>query len=300
MRSWFLASRPRTLPAAIAPVIVGSALAYRAGAFVPLAALAALLGAVFIQIGANLANDVYDFKKGADVNRIGPTRVTTAGLLSPRQVEIGMWVVFGLAALCGLYLAWLGGWPIAAIGLAAIAAAIAYTGGPFPLGYNGLGDVFVFIFFGLAAVMGTYYVQAGAPTWDAFLASLTMGALITNILVVNNVRDADTDRAAGKRTLAVIFGRPAARAEYVAMLFIAYVVPVAHSLIFAGPRSEAKAANPSLWLLLPLLSLPFAARLTRTLYTRTDGPALNRALAGTAQFAALYAVLFSIGLVLSI
>jgi 1,4-dihydroxy-2-naphthoate octaprenyltransferase len=288
MNSWFLAARPRTLPAAIAPVIVGSALAYRAGAFQPLAALACLLGAVFIQIATNFANDVYDFKKGADVNRVGPTRVTTAGLLTPNQVEAAMWLVFGLAALCGVYLIFLGGWPILVIGIASILAGIAYTGGPFPLGYNGLGDIFVFVFFGLVAVLGTFYVQAGLPTLEVILASLTMGALITNILVVNNVRDADTDKAAGKRTLAVLLGRPAARLEYDLMLALAYLIPVALLLGFHFGG----------WILLPLLSLPLAVQHTRAVRTIT-GPALNKTLGGTAQLAALFAVLFSIGIILA-
>lgn len=286
MNPWLLAARPRTLPAAIAPVIVGSALAYKAGAFQPLAALACLLGAVLIQIATNFANDVYDFKKGADVNRVGPTRVTTAGLLTPNQVELGMWLVFGLAALCGVYLIYLGGWPILIIGLAAILAGIAYTGGPFPLGYNGLGDVFVFVFFGLIAVTGTYYVQAGLPTLEVGLASLTMGALITNILVVNNVRDADTDKAAGKRTLAVLLGRPAARLEYVSLLVIAYAVPVI--LLWQGFGG---------WVLLPLLSFPIAYRLAQNLFTQ-HGPILNRTLGGSAQLVALFATLFALGVML--
>ena len=287
MNAWILAARPRTLPAAIAPVIVGSALAYKAGSFQPLAALAALLGAICIQIATNFANDVYDFKKGADVNRVGPVRVTTAGLLTPGQVETGMWVVFGLAAVCGLYLINIGGWPILVIGLASIVSGIAYTGGPFPLGYNGLGDVFVFIFFGLAAVLGTYYVQAGPPALPAALAALAMGALVTNILVVNNVRDADTDRAAGKRTVAVLFGRPAARAEYVVLAVLAYAVP---ALLFFS-------AHASPWIFLPWLSLPLAVRHTRNLYSQT-GPILNQTLGGTAQLAALFAALFAVGIIL--
>jgi 1,4-dihydroxy-2-naphthoate octaprenyltransferase len=278
--AWFLAARPRTLTAAIAPVLVGSALAYRDSAFDLGAGIAALLGAVLIQVGANFANDVYDFKKGADANRVGPTRVTTAGLLTPREVEIGMWAAFGAAALFGLYLIALGGWPILVIGLASILAAIAYTAGPYPLGYNGLGDLFTFVFFGVIAVTGTYYVHAGRVTAEAFLASLPMGALITNILVVNNVRDADTDRAAGKRTLA-------ARMEYDLLLALAYVIPIVFALAFDFGG----------WVLLPLVSLPLAIRLTRALRTEA-GPALNRTLAGSAQLAAIYAALFAIGVIL--
>ena len=287
LRAWILGARPRTLPAAIAPVIVGTALAWRDGAAHPLAALAALFASVCIQIGTNLANDVYDFHKGADTHRVGPTRVTTAGLLSPQAVERGMWTVFGLAALAGLYLAWRGGWPIIAIGLASIAAGIAYTGGPFPLGYNGLGDLFVFIFFGLVAVVGTYYVQALDVTPHVWWAAVPIGALTTNIIVVNNIRDADTDRVVGKRTLAVLLGRQGARAEYLLLLAAAYAVPLGLWLL----------GGWSVWTLLPWLSLPLAARMTRIVLT-VLGPGLNRALGGTAQLLAVYAALFAVGMLL--
>lgn len=281
-----MASRPRTLTAAITPVVVGAALAIHDGKFQLLAALAALFSSVMIQIGANLANDLYDFKKGADSSaRLGPTRVTSAGLLRPREVEIGMYVVFGLAALGGLYLIYVGGWPILIIGVASILSGIAYTGGPFPLGYNGLGDVFVFIFFGVIAVMGTYYVQALTVTTAAFLAAVPVGAIATAIIVVNNVRDADTDRAAGKRTLAVLLGRGAARVEYGALLVVAYLAPFVLWLGFGS----------SVWVLLPLVSLPLAVRRTRVLYT-VSGPGLNAALGGTAQLLAVYGALFALGL----
>ena len=214
LQSWLLATRPRTLPAAITPVIVGTALAARDGSLQPVTAVAALLSAVLIQIGANFHNDLSDFKRGTDNDdRLGPTRVTSAGLLTPQAVERGTWVVFGLAAFFGLYLIYRGGWPILILGIAAILSALAYTAGPYPLGYHGLGELFVFIFFGLAAVAGTHYVQSGRVSTVALLAAIPMGALITNILVVNNVRDVDGDRLAGKRTTAVIFGRKAARAE---------------------------------------------------------------------------------------
>ena len=286
-QAWIMASRPRTLTAAMVPVVVGTALAYRDGVFNPLAALAALLSALCIQIGTNYANDLYDFEKGADTDaRLGPTRVTSAGLLTPRQVEMGMWVVFGLAAALGLYLIYVGGWPILVIGMASILAGIAYTAGPFPLGYNGLGDVAVFIFFGLVAVMGTYYVQARALTLEALWAAVPIGAITTNIIIVNNVRDADTDRAAGKRTLAVLLGRNAARLEYAMLMAIAYATPF---VLWLGYKFDP-------WVLLPLLSLPLAVRLTRTVNT-IEGPALNRALGGTAQLLALYGVLLSLGLI---
>ena len=288
VRTWIMASRPRTLTAAIVPVVVGTAVAVRDRVFNPWVALAALFSAVMIQIGTNLANDLFDFKKGADTHtRLGPTRVTSARLLTPREVEIGMWVVFGLAAASGLYVIYVGGWPMLVIGVASILAGVAYTAGPFPLGYNGLGDLAVFIFFGLVAVLGTYYAQARAVTLGVFLAAVPVGALATAILVVNNVRDADTDRAAGKRTLAVLLGRGAARAEYAVLLTLAYAAPLALWLL----------RGASVWALLPLLTLPVAVRLARVVIT-TEGPALNRALAGTAQLLALYGVLFALGIAL--
>jgi 1,4-dihydroxy-2-naphthoate octaprenyltransferase len=203
-------------------------------------------------------------------------------------MRVGMAVVFGLAALIGLYLVWVGGWPILVIGVAAILAAIAYTGGPKPFGYMGLGDLFVFLFFGPVALCGTYYVQAHSISLDALLASLSMGALITAILVVNNLRDVDSDRTAGKYTLAVRWGRDGARTEYMAMLALAYVVPLLLALI-----------NGSLWLLAPLLTLPRGLSLIATIRRATDGPTLNTALAGTAQLSLLFAIALSIGLLLS-
>ncbi|MCX6031495.1 MAG: 1,4-dihydroxy-2-naphthoate polyprenyltransferase [Chloroflexi bacterium] len=286
-RAWLIASRPHTLPAAIAPVIVGAALAGQAGAFKPLAALAALLAALLIQIGANFANDLGDYRRGADAaGRVGPTRVTSAGLLTPAEVTAGMWTVFGLAAACGLYLIALGGWPVAVIGVLSIAAGIAYTAGPLPLGYYGLGDLAVFIFFGLVAVVGTYYVQTRALTLVAFVAAVPMGALITAILVVNNVRDADTDRAAGKHTLAVLLGRRGARAEYLLLMLAAYLTPIALWLGFA--------MRPTV--LLPLVTLPLAVPLIRAVLT-VLGPPLNRTLAGTAQLAVIFAIALAVGVI---
>lgn len=284
---WILAARLPTLTAAVGPVLVGTALAIRDGQFDPLAALAALVCAVLLQVGANYANDLYDFKKGADVRRVGPTRVTTAGLLSPEQVERGTYIIFGLAALAGLYLVWLGGWPILLLGVASILAGVAYTAGPFPLGYNGLGDLFVFIFFGLVAVMGTYYVQALRLTPAVAWAAIPMGALITNIIVVNNIRDADSDRAVGKRTLAVLLGRQGGRVEYLLLAVLAYAVPFVLWLGYGF----------SVWALLPLLSLPLAVQMARLVFT-VLGPGLNRGLVGTARLVALYGILFALGLVL--
>lgn len=289
LRAWVVASRPRTLTAAVTPVVVGTALAVQAKAFNPPLALAALVSAVLIQIGANLANDLYDFRKGADTpDRQGPQRVTSAGLLAPRTVEIGMWFTFALAALFGLYLVYAGGWQILAIGVASILAGIAYTGGPLPLGYIGLGDPLVFIFFGLVAVGGTYYVQARALVPQVLWVASAIGALTTNILVVNNVRDADTDRVARKRTLAVLLGRDTARAEYAALLLVAYATPFVLWLVF----------QMSPWVLLALLSLPLAVRLARTVATASDGPVLNRALVGTAQLLAVYGALLAVGIIL--
>jgi len=285
---WMLATRPKTLPAAAAPVVVGTAVAIAEGAFAAGPALAALLGALLLQIGSNLANDVFDYKKGADTSaRLGPTRVTQAGFLSPRQVLTGMWLTFGLAALIGLYLIWVGGWPIIAIGVLSIAAAIAYTGGPFPLGYHGLGDLFVFIFFGLAAVCGTYYVQAGTVSGLAWLAAVPVGGLIVNILVVNNLRDIESDRAAGRRTLAVRLGVRGAQVEYLLWLVVAYAVPPLLGLF--GLASG--------WLMLTWLSLPAALSPTR-LVLREQGRILNQALAGSARFALIYSLLFAVGLLL--
>jgi 1,4-dihydroxy-2-naphthoate octaprenyltransferase len=285
---WLLAARPRTLPAATAPVIVGSALALAEDLFRPGPALAALLTALLLQIGANVANDVFDFYRGADTTeRQGPLRVTTAGLLTPGQTLAGMWVIFGLTGLLGLYLAVVAGWQVILIGLAAIAAAILYTGGPLPFGYYGLGDLFVFIFFGLAAVGGTYYVQASQLSAAAVWAAVPIGLLTTAILVVNNLRDIDTDRKVGKLTLAVRLGVKGARLEYVLCLIGAYLAPL---VMWAVGVTSA-------WVMLSWLSLPLALRLVRQIYRET-GRSLNQALAGTGQFELLFVVLFAVGLLL--
>ena len=287
LKIWLLAARPKTLPAAAAPVVVGTAVAISEAVFRPGPALAALLGALLLQIGSNLANDVFDYKKGADTTkRLGPVRVTQAGLLTSTQVLAGMWIIFGLAAFIGLYLIRVGGWPIVLVGLASIAAAIAYTGGPFPLGYHGLGDLFVFIFFGLVAVCGTYYVQAGTISLLAVWSAIPVGMLIVDILVVNNLRDIDTDRTVGKKTMAVRLGRRGARAEYLLLLAIAYAVPPLLWLL----------GMTSVWVMLAWLSLPAVWPPSR-LVLRAKGRILNQALAGTARLALIYAMLFAIGLV---
>lgn len=284
---WLLAIRPRTLSAALSPVLVGSAVAARAGGFRLGPAAAALTGALLLQIAANLANDVDDFERGADTAaRQGPPRVTQSGLLSAGRVRAAEWLAFGLAALVGLYLIAVAGWPIAALGAAAIAAAWAYTGGPWPLGYHGLGDLCVFLFFGVVAVAGTTYVQTGALHSLALVAAVPVGALITAILVVNNTRDAETDRVAGKRTLAVHFGAAAGRVEYALLLGLAYLVPL---LLWAR-------AGMSPWVLLPLATLPLAARRVAEMGRAAAGPAFNALLVNTAQLQLLFGVLFAAGL----
>ena len=288
LQVWLLAIRPKTLPAAAASAIVGAAVAYHEGLFRWGPALACLLAALLLQIGANLANDVFDYFRGADTHaRLGPLRVTQAGLLKPGQVLMGMWVVFGLAAMLGFYLFTQAGWPVLVIGVACIAAAIAYTGGPFPFGYFGLGDLVVFVFFGPVAVCGTYFVQAGQVSPLAVWSSFPMGFLITAILVVNNLRDIDTDRSVGKKTLAVRLGEIGTRREYLLCLIFAYLVPLLMGISGLG-----------YWILLAWLSLPMAASQTRLVWTQAGRP-LNQALAGTGRLTLIYALLFSVGLILS-
>jgi len=295
-----IAARPQTLPAAAAPVIVGVGLALDAGVFTPLPALAALIGAALIQIGTNFANDYYDAIQGADTDdREGFTRVVASGLIDPNEVKRAMWLTFAAAIAVGTYLVAVGGVPILVIGLASVAAGIAYTGGPYPLGYHGLGDVFVFVFFGVIAVTGTYYVQAaalsggllplappsGTLTLTAFIASLPVAALSTNILVVNNVRDREEDAKTGKRTLAVRFGYGFSRAQYAGLLGLAYAVPCWFVVTGHG-----------LAVLLPLVTLPLAVGVARTVLTETAGEALNPALESTGKLLAAYAVAFAVGL----
>jgi len=290
LRLWVVASRPRTLPAAVAPVLVGTALAILYDEFRALAFLAALVGSVFIQIGTNLANDYSDARRGADTeDRLGPVRVTAGGLMPPQSVLTGTYVAFGIAVVAGLYLASVAGWELLLVGAASIAAGVLYTGGPRPYGYEGLGELFVFVFFGVVAVVGTFYVQADELPWEAFALSVPVGLLASAVLVVNNVRDIDTDRRAGKRTLAVKLGRERARLLYLGMLLLAYAVPLA-----IAPTEDL-----SPWVALPLLSAPIAARLWQTVRVRTDGPSLNGALAGTGMLLGVYSLLLSAGILLS-
>ncbi|WP_428267669.1 1,4-dihydroxy-2-naphthoate polyprenyltransferase [Haliangium sp.] len=288
-RAWLLATRPATLSAALVPVAVGTACAVAASGFRAGPALAALAGALLIQIGTNFANDVFDYEQGADTaERLGPVRATQAGLLSAGQMRAGMVVAFALATLAGVYLTWVAGWPVVAIGVASVLSGIAYTGGPYPLGYHGLGDVFVLLFFGFVAVCGTVFVQMGEVPALAWWAAVPVGGLATAILVVNNVRDRHTDRKAGKRTLAVRLGRSAGVAEYVLLLAAAYATPVA--LVGLG-----LADWPAL---LPLASLPLALAQARVMVSGTEGPALNRCLARTAQTMLVFGLLFALGLAL--
>jgi 1,4-dihydroxy-2-naphthoate octaprenyltransferase len=286
-----MAARPRTLPAAIAPVLVGTALAWQqAQVLRPGAFAAALVGSVFIQIGTNLSNDYSDARRGADSDdRLGPVRVTAGGLVPPRRVLVWTYVAFAIALAAGAYLVAVAGIELLFVGLVSIAAGVLYTGGPRPYGYAGLGELFVFLFFGLVAVAGSYFVQVEALSALAFALAVPIGLLAAAILVVNNIRDVDGDRRAGKRTLAVRLGRERASKLYAAMVAIAFAVPLA--LVATGALTA--------WALLPLLLAPFAAALARMVATRRDGPGLNAALARTGLVLAGFALLLSAGLLLS-
>lgn len=286
VQAWILAARPATLTAAFAPVAVGTACAWHANAFRWDAALAALGGAFLIQIGTNFANDLYDFQRGADdERRLGPLRAAQAGLLDAKQLRSGIITTFAFALTVGVYLTWIAGPVVVIIGLASILAGLAYTGGPFPLAYNGLGDLFVMAFFGFVAVCGTAFVQAQHVPAIAWAASIPVGALATAILVVNNVRDVEGDERAGKRTLVVRFGRPAGVREYVFLLAAAYATPV---VMFGAGWGTG-------WVCLPWLTMPWAAHLSRSL-VRDRGPVLNRTLGGTAKLLSVYGILFAVGI----
>lgn len=283
--AWLLAVRARTLPAAVVPVAVGTAVAHVTGGARWDAALAALLGAVLIQVGTNFANDVFDAEKGADrADRVGEARAVASGLVTARAMRAGMIVAFALATLAGVYLTWIAGPVIVAIGLTSIASGIAYTGGPYPLGYHGLGDLFVLVFFGFVAVCGTVFAQTGEVPPEAWVASVPVGALATNILVVNNVRDRETDGRAGKRTLAVRFGRRACEIEAGVLFLSALVAPA----VLAWLRGSA----------MPLLALgaaPLGVAALRELVTR-DGRALDATLGKTARVLLAFGALLTLGL----
>lgn len=291
LRLWLMAARPRTLPAAIAPVLVGTATAVyesdgiRWGAFA-----AALVGSVLIQVGTNLANDYSDAKRGADtVDRLGPVRVTGAGLVAPRRVLMATWLAFAGAVAAGIYLATVAGPVILLVGAASILAGVLYTGGPRPYGYAGLGEAFVFMFFGLVAVNGSYFVQLEQLAWLPAGLSVSIGCLATAILAVNNIRDIDTDRRAGKRTLAVRIGRAGARRLFAALVGIAFL---------ALPLTLALTDGP--WVAgLGFVSLALVPATWRPVMTRTDGPSLNAALARTGSLLGAFAVAVTAGLLIA-
>ena len=289
-RAWLLASRPATLPAAAVPVLVGTAVARAEGAGFHGAVFAAtLVCALLIQVGTNFANDYSDFHRGADTQeRLGPPRVTQSGLLAPAAVRNGIVVAFALAVVLGAWLAWIGGWPIIAIGVASLGAGLAYTGGPWPFGYHGLGDLFVFLFFGVIAVMGSAYLQTAHWSWFAFVVSVPIGLLVTNILVVNNLRDVETDRAANKRTLAVRIGPPATRAQYALFAALSYLVVLGLALRPLRPA-----------LLLPWLTLPLGIALVRRVLGGTAGRELNPMLKRSGLLLLLFGVLLAVGLLLA-
>jgi 1,4-dihydroxy-2-naphthoate octaprenyltransferase len=287
-----MAARPRTLPAAVAPVLVGTALAATVGTFKVLTFIAAMLGAVFIQIGTNLSNDYSDARRGADTeDRLGPVRVTAGGLVPPRQVLVATYVAFGLAVAAGAYLIATAGWQLLLVGAASILAGVLYTGGPRPYGYEGLGEVFVFLFFGVVAVTGSYFAQVEELTWEAFVLAVPVGLLAAAILVVNNVRDLETDRRAGKRTLAVRLGRPRARTLYAVMVYVAFLCAPLPWLLGSDDLSP--------WLLLPWAAVPLAVPVVRIVRSRSDGPSLNGALARTGMLQLVFCSLLSAGILAS-
>jgi 1,4-dihydroxy-2-naphthoate polyprenyltransferase len=290
MKTWIIASRPKTLPAALVPVIMGGVMAYGDGVFHPLAALVALICALLIQVATNFVNDYADFKKGTDDGkRIGPLRVTQAGLVTPLQMKRAIWFTFGITVLLSLYLVYRGGWPIVVIGTLSIVSGIMYTAGPYPLGYLGLGDLFVLVFFGPVAVAGTYYVQALTVNWIVILSGFGPGLISVAILTVNNLRDVDGDSKSGKNTLAVRFGKHFAMKEYYYSLLTAAVLPVIIYLVSGDYKFTC----------LTLALLLFIPGVLRVVHSQSDGPSLNRALGTTGKLLLIYGILFSLGWLLS-
>ncbi len=285
---WVDALRPKTLPAAAAPVLIGAAIAYSDGAIQPMVLAATFIAALLIQIGTNLANDYYDHFKGADTEqRLGPVRATGAGLVKPSQMKAAFVIAFALAATAGLYLVYKGGLPILIIGVASIACGVLYTAGPFALGYTGMADVFVLVFFGPVAVGGTYYLQTGAINSAVIIAGLAPGLLSTAILTVNNFRDIETDKQAGKKTLAVRFGSNFAIYEYIFCVILGCVVPVIVCVL-----------SGNWWSCLSLIAILFAFKNIKTIRTQPDGETSNKLLADTGKLLLVYSVLFSVGQVL--
>jgi 1,4-dihydroxy-2-naphthoate polyprenyltransferase len=290
LQIWLIASRPRTLPAAVAPVLVGTALAWTVGPLDWVAFVAASFGALFIQVGTNLSNDYSDARRGADTeDRLGPVRVTAGGLVPPKQVLFATYASFGMAVLCGIYLIIIAGPVLLLIGAASILAGVLYTGGPRPYGYEGFGEVFVFTFFGIVAVTGSYFVQLQALEWEAFVLAVPVGLLASAILVVNNVRDLETDRRAGKKTLAVRLGRANTRRLFAVMVALAYPTALIPSLV----------GSLNAWPLLVVLTIPIAVALVKTVASHTDGPTLNSALARSGLLELAFCLLLTIGLLLN-
>ena len=291
-----MAARLRTLPAAVAPVLVGTSIAVTRDVFRPGAFIAALLGAILIQVGTNLSNDYSDARRGADTEeRLGPMRVTAGGLVPPKTVLLWTYLTFGAAALCGVYLVVVAGWELLVLGVLSILAGVLYTGGPRPYGYEGLGEVFVFLFFGIVAVAGSAFAQLESWPWESFALAVPVGLLVTAILVVNNIRDMDTDRRAGKRTLAVRLGRERARFEYAALMAVGFLVLLPIAAIEIADSDSWSA----LWWLLPWLTAPLAVKLVGVVRTRVDGPTLNGALARTAGLQLVFCVLLTAGILIS-
>jgi len=289
-RRWVTAVRPKTLPAALAPVMIGSSLAASSNSFKALPALTALTVALLLQVGVNLANDYFDCIKGFDTpDRVGPLRVTQSGLLSVESVRAAIFIVFALSGLFGLYLTWLAGWPVLIIGIASILSAIAYSGGPHPLASHGLGETLAFLFFGPVAVCGTFYVQVLEIDPTVISASLPTGLLIAAVLVVNNLRDIDTDRKTGKLTLAVRLGRRGTMAETILLIAGAYAIIPVYLL----------GDNGTGWHFLPYLTLPAAARLIgQIINSKGEAETLNRCLAQTALLSLIFSLLLSIGILM--
>jgi len=287
-QNWILASRPKTLLASVVPVMVGTALAINVGEFNLLVTLIALVCSLLIQTGTNFTNDLYDYLRGADkTSRKGPVRVLASGLITVKEMKAGIFITFLSSFLLGLYLVYVGGIIILVIGILSIIAGLAYTAGPYPLAYKGLGDIFVFMFFGLIGTMGTFYLQTNEISLAAFLSSIPVGSLITNILVVNNYRDIEEDKIAGKNTLAVKLGKTFTQYQFIFLITVSFLTPLALFLFF----------DFKIWIFLPYLTLPVAYNITKMLF-RLDGEQLNKTLELTAKFSALFGILFSAGLTL--
>jgi 1,4-dihydroxy-2-naphthoate octaprenyltransferase len=287
-QSWIIASRPKTLLAAFVPVMVGSALAINFGQLKPLVSLVALICSILIQAGTNFTNDLYDYLKGADTeNRKGPQRVLASGLISVKEIKLGIFLTFFTAFILGLYLVYIGGIIILLIGVLSIMAGLAYTAGPYPLAYKGLGDIFVFMFFGLIGTMGTFFLHTNELSLAAFLSSIPVGSLITNILVVNNYRDMEEDRASGKNTLAVKLGKTFTQYQFIFLIIVSFLTPLVLFIFF----------DFRFWIFLPYLTLPVVYKIIKMLFTH-DGVQLNNTLELTAKLSAIYGVLFSAGMIL--